>query len=129
MKGEPPRHSQESRPVAPSCTHQHDTSGIPPVTGRVIAVEDQHGRQSTSGGASQSQQVQPMSSDGLAAHLDASKDVSTEDTAVRSHEQTLPVARASRKAKRSQHRTKSTAAVPPASPKQKSIRGFFAAQQ
>ena len=127
-KGETPRYVQESRPAAPSCTHQHDTSGIPPVTGRVMAVEDQHGRRSTLGGASQSQQVQPMSSNGLAAHLDASKDESTEDTAVRSEGQTLPIAGASRKAKRSQHRTKSTAGVPPASPKQKSIRGFFATQ-
>ena len=128
MKGEMPRHLQESRPAAPSCTHQHDTSGIATVTGKVKDVEGQHSRWSTSDGGLQPQQVQSMSSNGLAAHMDASKDESTEDTAVRSVGQALH-SRAPRKAKRSRHRTKSTAGVPPASPKQKSIRGFFAAQQ
>ena len=95
----------------------------------MIAVEDQHGRCSSAKTAFQSQQVQPMTSNGLAAHVDASKAETSEDTDVQSEGQTLPIARASRKAKRSQHRTMSTAGVPPASPKQKSIRGFFAAQQ
>ena len=124
-----PRHPQESRPAAFLGTHQHNASGIAAVTEKEMAVEGHHGRWSISDRAFQSQQVQPMSSNGSAAHVDASKDETTEDMDVRSEGQTLPTGRAFRKGKRSQHRTKSTAGMPPASPKQKSIRGFFAAQQ
>ena len=127
-----PRHPQEGSLAASLCTHQHETSGFAAVTGKVMAVEGQYGRSCTPDRGLQSPQVQPMRSNGLAAHADASKVETTKDTDVQnegSSEQTLPMARASRKAKKGQHRTKSTAGVPSASPRQKSIRGFFAAQQ
>ena len=129
IKAETPGHSQESIAAGSPCTQQHDTSSIAAVTEGVMAVEGQDGRWIPADRPCQSQQVQSKSSNGLAAHVGASKDETTEDTDVRSEGQTLPVARASRKAKRSQHRIKSAAGVPPASPKQKSILGFFAAQQ
>ena len=95
----------------------------------MIAVEGPHGRWSSTNTTFQSQQVQPINSNGLAGYVDAIKVETAKDSDVQSEGQATPTARASRKAKRSQQRTKSTTGMPPASPKQKSIRGFFTAQQ